>query len=172
MSLLQASTRGLPALTVALRRRRRTGTKRVRLSRRPASQSKYGSLISESRSHRLTLFAPGGGERSTGKQTNNNKKVRGGGIMGTGILCLAPASGTKGVPASHAAIGGPYVAHLSHDGLLLLAEVVLVVLGHLLVQVLVHLQDLSGRETQTSGEMPRRQLRDFRSKANLVALRF
>lgn len=74
MSLLQASTRGLPALTVALRRRRRTGTKRVRVSRRPASQSKYGSLISESRSHRLTLFAPGGGERSTGKQTNNNKK--------------------------------------------------------------------------------------------------
>lgn len=63
--------------------------------------------------------------------------------MGTGILCLAPASSTGGVPASHAAFGGPYVAHLSHDGLLLLAEVVLVVLGHLLVQVLVHLQDLS-----------------------------
>lgn len=35
-----------------------------------------------------------------------------------------------------------YVAHLSHDGLLLLAEVVLVVLGNLLVQVLVDLQHL------------------------------
>lgn len=35
-----------------------------------------------------------------------------------------------------------YVAHLSHNGLLFLTEIVLVVLGNLLVQVLVDLQHL------------------------------
>lgn len=54
--------------------------------------------------------------------------------------------------SSRATFWAAYIAHLSHDGLLLLAEVVLVVLGDLLVQVLVHLQDLSDNETQMSGE--------------------
>lgn len=84
--------------------------------------------------------------------------------MGTGILCLAFASSTqKMFPHQHVMYGGPYVAHLSHDGLLFLAEVVLVVLGDLLVQVLVHLQDLSGTEKRRSGEM---------RKAYLAATRF
>lgn len=68
-------------------------------------------------------------------------------------------SSTKTFPAvSHVTSGAAYVAHLSHDGLLLLAEVVLVVLGNLLVQVLVHLQDLSSRETRTRGEKTWKQL--------------
>lgn len=43
--------------------------------------------------------------------------------------------------------GDTYVAHLSHDGLLLLTEIVLVVLWSLLVQILVHLQDLTAEKT-------------------------
>lgn len=46
--------------------------------------------------------------------------------------------------------GYTYVAHLPHDGLLLLAQIVLVVLWELLVQVLVHLQNLAG-DIETSG---------------------
>lgn len=38
--------------------------------------------------------------------------------------------------------GSTYVAHLSHDGLLFLTEVVLVVFRNLLVQVLMDLQHL------------------------------
>lgn len=82
------------------------------------------------------------------------------------------ASSTKAFPAPHVTSAAAYVAHLSHDGLLLLAEVVLVVLGKLLVQVLVHLQDLSGREMQTTGEKISQQLGnkkkwDFDAKVNL-----
>lgn len=74
--------------------------------------------------------------------------------MGTGLLCFACSAGkiamciqaaNKGSPHHlwYEMYGETYVAHLSHDGLLLLTEIVLVVLRSLLVQVLVHLQNLT-----------------------------
>lgn len=92
----------------------------------------------------LTPFATSRGEQNTEK-TNKQTRYEGNEGGGNRDSLFGATGGTKTFPASRATFGAAYVAHLSHDGLLLLAEVVLVVLGDLLVQVLVHLQDLRRR---------------------------
>lgn len=76
ISLLQAFTRGLAALTLALRRRRRTGRSESQCHAAELASLNTAPSLARAAPQPLTPFAPGRGERNTEK-TNKQTKYEG-----------------------------------------------------------------------------------------------